>query len=317
MNPKDPRPGAPRPHRPERPAATARDARPAAAAETPSRTITGVHPTPLGPLAYRLHLPPPARRRPPLVLMLHGCGQDPADFAAGTSMSEIGGDEHGCLVLYPAQSHGQNPSRCWNWFKPFHQSRGRGELAALASLTAEVARRHGADGDRIYVAGLSAGGAMAALLGRAYPELFAAVGVHSGLPPGAAQDLGSALAAMQAGAERASGALPPTIVFHGDRDTTVHPRNGELVTAIAAAGLHAGAERRPATAVRGYDSTRRVFRDAGGAIVAEHWTVHGAGHGWSGGHPQACYTEPRGPSATREMLRFFLAHALLPSAAAA
>ncbi|MDQ2778265.1 MAG: PHB depolymerase family esterase, partial [Pseudomonadota bacterium] len=154
-------------------------------------------------LSYKLYVPPraagvaPTPR--PLVLMLHGCTQDPADFAAGTQMNALARDL-GVLVLYPAQTQPANPQKCWNWFKPQHQQRGRGEPAVLAALTQSVMAEHRVDASRVYVAGLSAGGAMADILGRAYPDLFAAVGVHSGLPAGAASDVGSAFAAMHAGA---------------------------------------------------------------------------------------------------------------------
>jgi poly(hydroxyalkanoate) depolymerase family esterase len=258
---------------------------------------------------YKLYLPPQAgTKRLPMVVMLHGCTQHPDDFAAGTRMNEAA-RERGFIVLYPAQSREANPQACWNWFKHSHQVRGRGEAALLAGMTRELAARHGADPARIYVAGLSAGGAMAAILGDTYPELFAAVGVHSGLAAGAARDLPSALAAMKGGSDaapaRASGR--PTIVFHGDADRTVHPANGEQVIAASI-----GAEQRPEAqqqrAPGGRQYTRTVHRGAGGHIVAEHWLVHGSGHAWSGGSTAGSYTDPRGPDATAEMLRFFLQH---------
>jgi poly(hydroxyalkanoate) depolymerase family esterase len=249
---------------------------------------------------YKLYVPPGPHGKPlPLVVMLHGCTQDPDDFAAGTRMNEAA-LERGFFVLYPAQAQGANPSRCWNWFRPEHQGRGRGEPAVLAGMVRQVAKHHAIDPARVHVAGLSAGGAMAAILGAAYPELFAAVGVHSGLPVGSAHDLKSAFAAMKEGAaDGAARHAPPTIVFHGDRDLTVHPVNGERVVAG-----RAGAE---PEVQRGRDHTRRVYRDAVGRVVAEHWTVHGAGHAWSGGSPRGSYTDPRGPDATQEMLRFFFA----------
>ena len=180
---------------------------------------------------YKLYVPPQAGRRPlPLVVMLHGCTQDPDDFAAGTRMNEAARAE-GCFVLYPAQSQQANPQRCWNWFKHSHQERGRGEPALLAAMTRQVMERHDIDPARVYVAGLSAGGAMAAILGETYPDLFAAIGVHSGLASGSAKDLPSALAAMRSGADAAASAVAgvPTIVFHGDADATVHPDNGHHV----------------------------------------------------------------------------------------
>jgi poly(3-hydroxybutyrate) depolymerase len=176
-------------------------------------------------------------------------------------------------------------------------------------MTQKVAAEHGADPARIYVAGLSAGGAMAAILGETYPDLFAAVGVHSGLAAGSARDLQSALAAMKKGAPAAakSAAMPPTIVFHGDADNTVHPANGTHVTAAATtAGTAPDVKREQVSA--GRDFTRSVHRSADGRVVAEHWVVHGSAHAWSGGSSAGSYTDPRGPDASAEMLRFFLEH---------
>jgi poly(3-hydroxybutyrate) depolymerase len=213
-------------------------------------------------------------------------------------------------VLYPAQSQQANPQRCWNWFKHSHQQRGRGEPALLAGMTRDVMASHAVDADRVFVAGLSAGGAMAAILGDTYPDLFAAVGVHSGLAAGAASDLPSALSAMRSGGAEgaaAGGQRVPTIVFHGDADSTVHPRNGEQVAAFSADSAIAPdvhQHQQPG----GRRSTRRVHRDAGGNVLAEHWVVHGAPHAWSGGSARGSYTDARGPDATAEMLRFFLEH---------
>lgn len=259
---------------------------------------------------YKLYVPPQAGQRPlPLVVMLHGCTQDPDDFAAGTRMNEAARAQ-GCFVLYPAQSKQANPQRCWNWFKHTHQQRGRGEPALLAAMTRDVMARHAIDASRVYAAGLSAGGAMAAILGQAYPDLYAAVGVHSGLAAGAAKDLPSALAAMRGGAAAAPGlAGVPTIVFHGDADGTVHPDNGEHVVAASARAARPddGAGRERVDGGRAY--TRRVYRSAEGEVLAEHWLVHGSGHAWSGGSRAGSYTDPAGPDATAEMLRFFREHA--------
>lgn len=259
---------------------------------------------------YKLYIPPQAGARAlPLVVMLHGCTQDPDDFALGTRMNEAA-RKQGCFVLYPAQSQQANPQRCWNWFKHNHQQRGRGEPALLAAMTREVIARHAIDPARVYVAGLSAGGAMAAILGETYPDLYAAVGVHSGLAAGAARDLPSALAAMRSGAAAATSRHgPPTIVFHGDADKTVHPANGEHVITgrVAASEGEAEVDRQRATGGRGY--TRRVHRSREGGVVAEHWVVHGSGHAWSGGSSQGSFTDPGGPDATGHMLSFFLQHA--------
>jgi poly(hydroxyalkanoate) depolymerase family esterase len=269
--------------------------------------IAGVYAEGVASLEYKLYVPPGGHGKAlPLVVMLHGCTQNPDDFAAGTRMNEYA-LERGFFVLYPAQAQKANMSRCWNWFKHNHQRRGQGEPAVLAGMTRDIMKRHDIDPRRVYVAGLSAGGAMAAILGEAYPDLYAAVGVHSGLPPGCAKDVSSAFAAMKNGAaaRSSSGQMPPTIVFHGDQDSVVHPVNGEQVIAPCAADGCAEVQRGLSSNGRTY--TRRVHRTSAGRVMAEHWTVHGAGHAWSGGSARGSYTDAQGPDASEEMLRFFFA----------
>ena len=278
---------------------------------------------------YKLYVPPGSSHRPlPLVVMLHGCTQDPDDFAAGTGMNALA-REQGFLVLYPAQAQAANPARCWNWFKHNHQGRSGGEAAVIASMAQAVAQERGVDPARVYIAGLSAGGAMAALVAAAYPERFAAVGVHSGLAPGAARSLPEGLAAMRGGASghTLQGLRVPAIVFHGDRDPTVHPKNGDQVIAAvlaSAAQLEAGSAREPVVeegaSLQGQRYTRTVHRGIHGGVyggvggsdgkpaLAEHWVLHGAGHAWSGGQAVGSYTDTQGPDASREMLRFFFSH---------
>lgn len=250
----------------------------------------------------------PREAPPPLIVMLHGCTQDADDFAAGTRMNEHA-RACGAMVLYPEQARRAHGQQCWNWFKPQHQQRGRGEPALLAALTRQVAQQQQADGSRVYVAGLSAGGAMADVLGRCYPEIYAAVGVHSGLPHGAAHDVMSALSAMRTGAAPvpagAAAMRPPTIVFHGDADATVHASNGLAILAGATPGE---VEDGRSPSGRRFTRTRYPACAAGGD--GEHWRLHGAGHAWSGGSAQGSYTQPDGIDASREMLRFFLAHRL-------
>jgi poly(hydroxyalkanoate) depolymerase family esterase len=265
---------------------------------------------------YRLYIPTkhvmPAR---PLVVMLHGCSQSADDFAAGTRMN-ICAEEHDCFVVYPEQASSANPSKCWNWFNSAEQVRGRGEPSLIAGITREIVKAYNIDPRRIYVAGLSAGGAAAATLAEAYPDLFAAVGIHSGLASGVARDMPSAFAAMSGRAQSShleqgtEGKFVPTIVFHGDRDATVHPRNGANV--VARASTKADLQSLTETASAGGRSYRRsVYRDGDGNAVIEDWLLHGAGHAWSGGSASGSFADPKGPDASREMLRFFLSHRLL------
>ena len=292
-----------------------------------------------GTRAFKLFEPPGSGNRAlPLVVMLHGCTQSPDDFAAGTRMNELA-EASGFYVLYPEQAVRSNANRCWNWFVPGDQRRGVGEPALIAGMTRHVIAAHGVDPDRVYVAGLSAGGAMAAILAREYPDVFAAAGVHSGLPAGAAHDVASAFGAMKAGATGVGAgvaamagwplgastpmwpgtaaateavvparASAPQIVFHGSADATVAPANGDAVVAAALAGrAETVATETSGVAAAGRRWRRTVWRD-GDRSVAEQWVVDGAPHAWSGGSRAGSFTDPDGPDASAEMLRFFLAH---------
>jgi poly(hydroxyalkanoate) depolymerase family esterase len=266
--------------------------------------------------------------------MLHGCTQSADDFATGTQMNRLA-QEHGFLVVYPEQAANANLSKCWNWFKAQDQVRDSGEPALIAGIVREVASRHDVDSRRIFVAGLSAGAAMAVVLGQAYPELFAGVGAHSGLAYASAHDIPSAMAAMKGGrsglagggvpftaaASRGVTAAVPTIVFHGDRDHTVQHSNGVRIVDQANDAFMAGGEgvesrssTHRATAPGGRSYSRTVHADVNGTSLIESWTLHGAGHAWSGGHASGSYTDGSGPDASAEMIRFFFA---LPRAGSA
>ena len=307
--------------------------------------------------AYRLYLPPglataaasgaaampaaAAGQAPALIVLLHGCKQDAADFAKGTGMNTLAGSEN-CLVLYPEQLAKSNSMRCWNWFDPAHQSRESGEPGMIAALTRQVIAQHGVDASRVYVAGLSAGGAMAAVLASEYPDLFAAAGIHSGLPQGAARDVMSAFSAMRRGPASNGADLKsassrvtsddanspvPVIVFHGSADTTVNPDNGEHIVelalrAFAASELplsenrvelpdasdtssSAGQNRRGGS---GRNAARSIYSAADGTVYVESWEIEAGPHAWSGGDAGGSYTDPDGPSASAAMLAFFLQH---------
>lgn len=280
----------------------------------PGTVVEGRHSLGGRSLAYKLYSPPiGAAARSPLVVMLHGCTQDADDFAAGSRMNALA-RERGFRVLYPTQDLDQHPQRCWNWFKHNHQGRDGGEPALIASLTQSLVSERGLDARRVYVAGLSAGGAMAALVAAAFPDVFAAAGVHSGLAPGAAHNLSDALAAMRSGSHAGTPPIRmsrPVIVFHGDQDDTVHPDNAERVIDAALARVPKPSRRshvEQGLSEGGRPFTRTVHRTAEGTMLAEQWIVQGAGHAWSGGSNAGRFTDPRGPDASAQMLRFFLDH---------
>jgi poly(hydroxyalkanoate) depolymerase family esterase len=261
---------------------------------------------------YKLFIPSGrAQRAAPLLVMLHGCLQDPDDFALGTRMNAIA-EEHGIFVLYPEQSEAANHTRCWNWFDAAHQRRDQGEPSLIAGMTREMIRSHDIDASRVYIAGLSAGGAMAAIMAANYPDLYSAVGIHSGVPYGAVQNLPTALALMKNGATPGA-RLPskhiPLIVFHGDQDLMVNPRNAaQLVSQWLGGPAHIRTQD-ISTAHAGEDNgrafTRTRYRGEGCAAV-ESWLVHDAGHAWFGGGSTGSFADPAGPDASREMVRFFL-----------
>ena len=277
--------------------------------------VDGTFDHPAGRRDYKFYIPPAASTSSaahplPLVVMLHGCAQDPDDFARGTGMNDAAAAQ-GFFVLYPAQSKAANAQRCWNWFNPENQHRGRGEPALIADLVRNVMARYSIAPDRVYVAGLSAGGSMAAILGETYPDVFAAVGVHSGMGAGVATNLPAAVIAMAAGGSTkvVAGSGMPTIVFHGDADRTVSAKNAEQVIGLSV-GMDTALQSQAVASTGLRDATRRVLRDDAGHEAAEIWIVKGGPHAWSGGRPAGTFTDPTGPDATTEMLRFFFEHRL-------
>ena len=287
----------------------------AAGARFVSASFTNV----AGTRAYKLYVPSAyCGQALPLIVMLHGCTQSPDDFAAGTRMNEMA-ERHDCFVAYPAQTSAANMQKCWNWFREADQRRDEGEPSLIAGITRQVMRDYAIDPSRVYVAGLSAGGAAAAVMADAYPELYAAIGVHSGLACGAARDMPSAFAVMRnagGGPNRPAAnarsvshqRVVPTIVFHGDADGTVDRRNGDAVVAQAARSAVLSKTTEDGRVADGSAYRRILLADADGRTMIEQWVIHGAGHAWSGGSPAGSYTDPHGPDASAEMLRFFLEH---------
>ncbi|HET9985069.1 MAG TPA: PHB depolymerase family esterase [Longimicrobiales bacterium] len=279
---------------------------------------------------WRLYLPPAhdGGRALPLVVLLHGCTQDPADLAAGTRMDAVAA-EAGVMVLYPEQPAAHNEKKCWNWYDPAHQRRDAGEPSLIAGMTRQIMAEYAVDPARVYVGGISAGGGMAVILAATYPDLYAAAAAHSGVAYGAARDVMSALVAMAGNAPdprlqaraafEAMGARArpvPLLVAHGEADPVVRAANTrQIVEQFLELARLAGAEARGAAEEErgeagGYAYTRALHRDASGRVLVESWLVEGLGHAWSGGSPAGTFTDPKGPDISREMLRFFLEHRL-------
>lgn len=279
---------------------------------------------------FKLYLPSSYDGKPlPLVIMLHGCTQDPDDFALGTRANRWA-ESKPCLMAYPKQVQRANAHRCWNWFNPSDQRAGAGEPAIIAGIVKKIAAEYAVDAQRVYVAGLSAGGAMAAVMGEAYPDLFAAVGVHSGLPAGAAQSVSSALSVMKTGrsamspstffgnaSKPAAGSrVVPVIVFHGDADQTVNPDNGAKIVedALEAQRLSDGkSSLQPKVQTAEANANQYGYRltsypNAQGVDTIQHWEIRDAGHTWVGGNASGTYADARGPDAMRAMLDFFAQH---------
>jgi poly(hydroxyalkanoate) depolymerase family esterase len=277
-----------------------------------------------GTRAYKLYVPTGYTGQiVPLIVMLHGGTQTANDFASATGMNQLA-DRDTFLVAYPEQARSANSMMCWNWFQPGDQRNGAGEPSLIAGITHQIMGAYSVDAGRVYVAGFSAGGAMAAVMASTYPDLYAAAGVHSGLPYGAAHDIPSAFQAMRIGAPpppRLPARGIPLIVFHGDLDTIVDPVNADrlvdygLRTTTTASGRawtsQHGTTSSQGEVTGGHPYTRTVYQDLSGETLVEQWIIHQAGHAWSGGTPHGSFTDLQGPDASAELVRFFHDHARL------
>lgn len=271
----------------------------------------------------------------PLFVMLHGCTQTPSDFATGTQMDALA-DAHQFIVVYPQQTSQYNSAECWNWFLPADQSRGSGEPAIIAGIVQTVEQttsRWTINTSRVYVAGLSAGAAMSVILGATYPDIFAAIGVGSGMEYKAATSAGGAVVAQTYGgpnpttqgqaAYNAMGSRArevPTISFQGTSDTVVYPINGNQVVQqwmetdyLASGGVYNANFSSPNTIINGQVPfgqayTEYIWNDNNGREVQEYWVVYYMGHAWSGGSAAGSYTDPYGPSASQAIYTFFMNH---------
>lgn len=271
----------------------------------------------------------------PLVVMLHGCGQTPVDFATGTQMNQLA-DQNNFIVVYPQQTNAYNRYTCWNWFESDNQTRDSGEPAIIAGIVRTMQNNTSQwtiNARRIFVAGLSAGAAMSVILGATYPDIFAAIGVHSGLVYQAASNAKIAARVMQRGgpdqveqghaAHRAMGSFArvvPTIVFQGTSDYVVNPINGSQVVQqwietnmLASNGSYAADFNNPSSTTTGQVPGGRSYsiytwNNSKGSEVQVYWEVNKLGHAWSGGNSGGSYTDPQGPNASHAIYTFFMDH---------
>ncbi len=274
----------------------------------------------------------------PLLVMLHGCTQTAEDFAAGTRMNQLA-EEHGFIVVYPQQTRNANRTLCWNWFRRAHQFRNRGEPATIANIVYAIRQNTSQwtiDRNQTYVIGASAGAAMAVILGATYPDIFAAIGVHSGVEYQAVTNITSAFKVLRQGGpnpaiqgEKAYEAMGkykrvvPMIVFQGTEDRIVPPQSGDKVVQqwmrtnrLASHGMYHADFKDPATTTSGkvpggYAYTVSSWKDTMGKEIQTYWKIHGLGHAWSGGSPKGSHTDSRGPNASEAMYRFFMNHSLV------
>ena len=294
----------------------------------PGRWVSGEFTNDAGTRRWSLYVPgswnPEGKHM--LVVLLHGCTQDAADVARGTRIAEHA-EKEGFLALLPEQPASANPKKCWNWYDPAHQSRGAGEPAIIAGLTEKIVADYRVDAERVHLAGISAGAAMASLVAVAYPEIYASIAMHSGLPWRAATDVAGALAVMAKGTDQtlplglaaaeAMGARRrsiPALIIQGGSDKVVNPANADglarqwLVMNTEAIGARTGgmAGDEVAGETNGYHWKRVVFGD--GPLTVEQLVVEELGHAWSGGSKSGTFTDERGPDAMAETVAFFAAH---------
>lgn len=265
-----------------------------------------------GKRTYKIYIPSLVKTTDaalPLIIMLHGCNQIPDDFARGTGMNLLA-EEFGFIVVYPEQERKSQTNRCWNWYKRSDQMRGSGEPALTASLTNHIVSEHNIDPAKVYIAGLSAGASSALVTATTYPDIFAGVGVHSGMAVGSAHDTSSAMFAMRYGMPGQSHVVPlPTIIFHGDADKVVNVRNSQYIAERANEPYpQLRRTQRNGYTASGQKYTRTSYRLGKGRSFVEQWIVKDAGHEWSGGNRLGTFTNPNGPNASREMIRFLFAH---------
>jgi poly(hydroxyalkanoate) depolymerase family esterase len=304
--------------------------RTAAPRRSPGRWLKSSYAGPAGARSYDVYLPAGHRRttRMPVVLLLHGCNQTSEQFLAATRFTALA-DRNGFILAAPRQTRGHQPGGCWRWYESAHQERGAGEPAILAGITAELVAeqsRWRIDRSRVYVAGISAGGAMALILGATYPDVFAAVGVHSAPAYRSASNGRAAFGAMN-GRGIPTPPLPgaqmaPLIVFQGTADAVVHERGASLLIDqwLAYDAARSTGARDPRRITRSRASERRSadgrrftvtrWYAARGHKQLEYWRVDGLGHAWSGGAADASYSDPRGPRASTAMWRFFASHSV-------
>jgi len=278
------------------------------------------HTSEAGTRRYKLFVPASVdgHRPAPLVVMLHGCTQDPDDFARGTRFNQLAA-ERGVIVAWPEQTGTHHPQKCWSWYDPANQASGRGEPALVAGITREVMAAHAVDPRRVYVAGVSAGAAMAVITAAAYPDLYAAVGSHSGIPYRAAADVPHAIAVMHNGSpdpailayalqDALGRARPALVALHGGADAVVTATNSRQLAAQWAGVLGLSASPAERTTEGGLAVERTRWKAADGSTAIELAIVDGVAHAWSGGSAEGTYTDPRGPDAARLMIDFLLAH---------